>query len=103
MLNIHGGRGSRLAQAVQAIELGGFNLMVLTKMKTSMSLYFRNRLGYGIIYSTAQPASAGGAQGGVGLVSWGQVTVYSLELTRFQGPNVISCEVVTGTSQTPIV
>ena len=68
-LNIRNGRSFGLVQEVQVVKLGGFNLMVITKIKISTMVFFWNCLGYNIFCSTARPASAGGAQGGVDLVS----------------------------------
>ena len=70
MLNIRNVRGFGIAQAVRAVDLGGFELMVLTEMRISVAVYFRNRLGYEIFCLLAQPASSGGIAGrcGPGLV-----------------------------------
>ena len=45
-LNIWDGRGFGLAQAIQAVDRRGFNVMILTKTKISTTAYCRNRLGY---------------------------------------------------------
>ena len=102
-INVHDGKGFGIAQVVQVVELGVFNLMVLTKTKISTVFYCRNRLGYDIVLSPAQPTSNGEAQGGVGLVLWDWSTGWSPELTRLHGLNVVNCEVITGTSWTSIV
>ena len=68
-----------------------------------MTTYFWNRLGYDIFCSTSWPASAGRAQGCVGVLFGYQPTRWSLELTRFHWPNIVSCEVFRGTSRTPII
>ena len=43
------------------------------------------------------------AKGGVGLVVRKRQEGWSVELTRFHGPNMVSCELFSGTQQTPIV
>ena len=89
MLNIRNVRRFGLAQSVQADDLGGFDLMVLTKTKISTMAYCWNQLGCNIVCSTARPASAAGLQGGVGLVLRDLPTVWSLELMHFHGPNMV--------------
>ena len=58
----------RLDQAIQALQVGGFNQMVLTKTKVNVLVYFHNRLWYDMVCSSAIKTAAGGEQGGVGLV-----------------------------------
>ena len=77
--------------------------MVIAKMKISAASYFRNWIGYDIVCLPARPYSADRAQGGVGLVSWDRLTVWSLESTRFHGPNMVSSEILTGTSRTATI
>ena len=67
-LNICNVMGFRIAQEVQVVDLGGFNLMVLTKTNISMTAYFRNQIGYNMVCSTAHSSRAGGEQGVVVLV-----------------------------------
>ena len=88
---------------VRSVKLGGFGLMVLTETKIYIAEYFFNWLRYNIVCSPARPASSGGAQGGVGLLLWDRPTGWSLESTSFHGTNVVICDVITGTSRTPIV
>ena len=45
IINIWNGRGFRIAQVVRAVELGSFNLMVLTETKISIVAYFCNQFG----------------------------------------------------------
>ena len=68
-LNILDGRGFGLAQAIWAVERGGFDVMLLTETKISTMVYCRNRLRYEVTCSTTRPSSARGAQGSVGLVT----------------------------------
>ena len=68
MLSIRNGMDFRLAQAVQEVKLGGFNLMVLTETNISTAAYCRNWLGYDIACLPAWTTSSGGAQGCMGQV-----------------------------------
>ena len=43
----------RLDQAIQALQVGGFNQMVLTKTKVNVLVYFHNRLWYDMVCSSA--------------------------------------------------
>ena len=88
-LNTRGGRGFRLAQAVRAVKLGDFDLMVLTESNIYTAAYCRHRLGYNIVCSPARPTSASREQGFMCLVSWDQPTGWILESTRFHMPNVV--------------
>ena len=103
MLNIRYGRAFGIVQAVRAVELGRFDLMVLTGTNISTSVYCWNWLGCDIVYSLSWPAIARGVQVGVGLVSWDRPMGWSLESTRFHGSNMVSCNIIPGTSRTPIV
>ena len=47
--------------------------------------------------------TAGGAQGLVCLVIIDRTQVWIVETTRFCGPNMVSCEVVTGGKWTPLI
>ena len=47
--NICNGRGSRLAQAIQVVHIGGFDLMKMKETKITNRDYFCNRLGYDIV------------------------------------------------------
>ena len=67
-LNIRDGRDFGLAQAIWVLVRGGFDVMLLTKTKIQSEACLHNRLVYDVTYSAVWPSSAGGAQGGVGLV-----------------------------------
>ena len=88
-LNIEDGGGFGQAQAIRAVERRGFDVMILTETKISTTVYCRNRLGYEVTCSTAQPTSAGGAQGGVGLVMIERPVGWGIDSTRYHGPNVV--------------
>ena len=44
--NIYGGHGIGLVQDIWAVQIGGFDLMVLTERKVTNQAYYHNRLGY---------------------------------------------------------
>ena len=67
--NIWNDRSFGLAQAIWAVECGGFDIILLTETKIQTEAFSHNRLGYNVICSTVRLSSAGGAHGGVGLVS----------------------------------
>ena len=48
-LNINNGRGSGIAWSTQAVNIGGFNIMILTDTRITDEDYFRNRLGYDVV------------------------------------------------------
>ena len=102
-LNVCNRRVFGIAQAVQAFEVGSFDLIILIETKISTTAYCRNRLGYEIFYSTVRTATSGEAHGGVVLVLQYQTTVWSLKLMQFNTPNVAICEVINGTSRTPFI
>ena len=101
--NIRDVRGSRLAQAIRFVKIGGFDLMILMETKISNQDYFCNSLGYYVVFLPTIVTTYGGAKVGVGLVVQDQPQVWSLELTRFHGPNMVICEVVTERKPTPII
>ena len=55
-------------QAIRAVNIGNYNLMLLTEKKILYEVYCSNRLGYEAVCSQAVGTTARGAQGGVGLV-----------------------------------
>ena len=52
---------------------------------------------------TAHPSIAGGYYCGVRMVTRERPLLWGVESTRYHGPNVVSCEIVTGLSWTPLV
>ena len=68
-LNIRDGRGLGLAQAIQELECGGFDNMLLMDTKIQTEVYCHNRLGCNFTCLAARPPSAGEAKGGVGMVT----------------------------------
>ena len=80
-----------------------FDVMILAETKIQTEAYFHNRLGYNVTCLKAHPSSDRVSQGGVGLVTMEQPNRWGGEYTRFHRPNVVSCEIVTGPTQTPLV
>ena len=68
-LNIRDDRGFRLAQAIWAVECGGFDVMLLTDTKIQTEPSSHKCLGYDMTCSKVRPYSSRGYQGGVGLVT----------------------------------
>ena len=62
--------------------------MLLTKTKIQSEAYSHNHLGYDVACLAAQPSSAGGSQGGVGLVTRERPVGWGIESMRYHGPNV---------------
>ena len=48
-LNIRNCRGYRLTQAIQVLQIGGFNLMILTEIKITDQSYCFSSLGYNAV------------------------------------------------------
>ena len=99
--NTHDGRGFMLVQAIRAVQISGFGLMIMIETKIANQYYCHNRLGYDVVCSLSITTAADGAQGGVGLVVWDQPQGWSIESTRFRGPKLVICKVVTGIKRTP--
>ena len=85
-----------MAQAIQAIECEGFDVILLTKTKIQPEAYSYNHLGYNVTCLTARPSSDGGAQGSVGLVTMDWPVAWAIDYTRYHMPNVVICKIVTG-------
>ena len=56
-LDIWDGWGFSLAQAIRAVERGGFDVMLLTETKIQSEEYLHNHLGYGMTCFAAWPYS----------------------------------------------
>ena len=48
-LNIHDGRGSGIAQAIMAVQIGVFDLMILMETKITNQAYCHNSLVYDVV------------------------------------------------------
>ena len=92
----------RLDQAIQAVERGRFDVMLLTKTQIQSEAYSHNHLGYDVTCSVVRSSSAMGDQGGVGLVTRVRTVRWGIESTRYHGPNVVSFKIVTGITWTPL-
>ena len=51
------------------VQLGNYDLMLLTETKIPDAMYFKNHLGYNVVCSREAATASVGAQGGVGLVT----------------------------------
>ena len=102
-LNILDGRGFGMAQAIREVEREVFDMMMLTKTKIKSEAYSHNRLGYNVNFLAARPSSNRGTQGGVGLVTRERPVGWGVESTHYHGANVVSCNILTGLTWTPLV
>ena len=100
--HIHNGRGSGIMQAIRAARIGGFELMILTETNINDQAHFRNMMGYDVILSKATTTADGDAKGGVGMIIREKPQVWNINSTRFHGPNMVSCKVITRKS-TPLI
>ena len=92
-----------MAQAIQAVDRGGFDMMLLTKTNISTTVYCRNRLEYVVKCSAERPSSAGGYQGGIEIVTKERPVGWGIESTCYHRPNMVSCEIFTGLTRNPLV
>ena len=58
----------RIVQAIWSVHIGDFDLIIFTDTMIKNQAYFRNRLGYNVVFLLETTAVDGGAQGRVGLV-----------------------------------
>ena len=77
--------------------------MLLIDTNITSNVYCHNHMGYDMVFYPAFTISTDGAQGEVGLVVREWLHGWSVESTRFHGPNVVSCEVISGGKQNPLV
>ena len=76
-----------MAQGIRALERGGLDVMLLTKTKVQSDSH--NRTGYNLTCLAARPSSAGGAPGGVGIVTRERPVGWEIESTRYHGLNIV--------------
>ena len=55
-------------QAIRAVQIGNYNLVLLKEKKIPFEAYFYNHLGYDAVFSQAVGITARGARWGVDLV-----------------------------------
>ena len=60
-LNICNSRGSVIVQAIQAVQIGSFDLMILTETNINYQAYCGIRLGYNVVCPLASTTAADGA------------------------------------------
>jgi hypothetical protein len=97
-LNIRDGQSSGLAMAIREFQQGNYDIVVATETKISNNIYSKHTLGYEVICSTALPN-----QGGVALITRAQPDRWHIESTRFHGPNVLSCLIISGDKKMPLI
>ena len=101
--NIRNVNGFGIAQAIWAVQVGGFNLMVLTETKVTGQAYFHNRLGYNVVFLSEINTDAGGAQGVLSLFVQDRPKGCIVELTRFHMPDVVIYEIFAGRKMIPVI
>lgn len=89
--NIRSGRGERLVSATRAMQQLNVDVALLTEAKLTDEMYARHSFGYEIQATRAMHHS----QSGVALC-WRDTDVSQVEGVCQHGPNVISCELVSG-------
>ena len=102
-LNLRDGRGSGLAQAIRAVYIGVFDLMILMETNITSQYYCSNRLGYSVVWLTRIMKMDVSVHGGVGLVVQDQYQGLIIESTRFHGPNVLIWEVINDGKRAAII
>ena len=95
--------GVGIAHVIWAVQVGGFDLMVLTETNITNQAYCRNRLGYDVVCSPDITTDDGTVQGGVVLVVRYRPNGLSIKSTRFHGPKVASCKIIAGGKRTPLI
>ena len=95
--------GFGLAQAIQVVECGVFDVMLPTKTEIKSEAYSHNFLGYDETFSTERPSSAGGAQGVIGVLTRERPVGWGIESTHYHRPDVVICNIVTILTRTPLV
>ena len=103
MYNIWDSRSFAPPQPTGAMQLGKYNMVLLTYKKIPKEAYFHNHLGYNVVCYQAVVNTARGVQVGVGMVVRERSYRWSVELTRFHRGNMVICEIVSGGQQTPII
>ena len=103
MYNIQYGQGFGLPQALKAVQLGKYDLVLLTETKTLDSVHCKIFRRYDIVCSMAATTASGGAQGDMGLLYMENTEGWYIESTYFRGPNLMNCGIVSGLKQTPLI
>lgn len=96
--NINNGRAGRLEGALRALRQMNLDVGFLTETKLTDGIHTRWSSDYHV-YATAARSRH---QGGIALV-YRNSDYWQIESVRKHGPNVISCELVTGPRRVPLV
>jgi endonuclease/exonuclease/phosphatase family metal-dependent hydrolase len=98
MYNIRSGRAGRLEMVLRAMNQMNVDIGILTEAKLTDGIHMRQSSGYHVYATSARSHS----QGGVALFFHDSAQWQVESICRF-GPNVISCQLVTGLRQIPVV
>ena len=85
------------------VQLGSFEIMLLTNTKIASEVYFHSLLYYNMVCFLVVTMATYGAKGGVDLFFRDLLQGWSMESKRFHGPNMVSCEVVTSGKHTLLI
>jgi hypothetical protein len=96
--NIQSGRAGRLETVLRALQQMNMDIGILTETKLTQGIHTRWSSGYQVYATEARSCH----QGGVALV-FRESSFWQIESVIKHGPNVISCELVTGRRRVPIV
>jgi exonuclease III len=97
--NIRDGRNANLEAALRACEQMHIDVGFLTETRLSTDCYTRSAYGYTVFATTTSRLN----QGGTALIFTNSSFYFQIESQQKHGPNVISCVLVTGTRQYPLV
>ena len=87
--------GSKISQAIWATRNGGFNLMILTETNITNHIYYRNRMGYNVVWLETIISADSDIQGGVRMIIKDQTQGWGIGWTHFHRTNVRSCKIIT--------
>jgi hypothetical protein len=97
--NIRDGRNSNLEAALRACEQMRIDVGILTETRLSTDRYTRSAYGYTVFATQTTHTN----QGGIALIFTNSSSYFHVESQQKHGPNVVSCILVTGTRQYPII
>ena len=94
-----------MPEAIQAVQKGNYNIMLLTETKIHDSVYFPKLLGYDVYCSmvTATATEVRREKGRAGITSRERPEGWLIGLTRFHGTNMASYDLIMGNLWTPVM
>ena len=92
-----------LLQAIQAVNMGNYDVMLLAEWKISEVVYCKTTSVKKLFAQEKPPPQPEEHRGVVGLVTKEILEVWGIYSTRFHIPNVMNCEIVPGLHWTPLI